>query len=144
MEQYFKKSLFERVMMTGVFVGIFITLATLFYDLLFVESTGFPLSEIINIASLIFAVNLLFLVIGPVYYGFLKLTRFGDVLFIVVFILLTIFLLLMVRGIDRTDNVKLNIEFRRLLSGIIIIAGAGASILLPFLFHNKKFERNVL
>lgn len=144
MEQYFKKSLFERVMMTGVFVGIFITLATLFYDLLFVESTGFPLSEIINIASLIFAVNLLFLVIGPVYYGFLKLTRFGDVLFIVVFILLTIFLLLMVRGIDRTDNVKLNIEFRRLLSGIIIIAGAGASILLPFLFHNKKFEKNVL
>ena len=62
MEQEFRKSVFYRALMTSVFVGIIVTLLTLFFDLIFVESLHFPLSSIINVSSLIFAVNFLFLV----------------------------------------------------------------------------------
>jgi hypothetical protein len=139
-----KKSLFYRSFMTSVFVGIFITLATMFYDIIFVEYLKFPLSAIINVSSLIFAVNLLFLVIGAVYYFFVQNFRKGDVFFIALFTLLTIFLVIKAFSINRTDDEKINVEFRYLLSGIIIITGIGASFVIPYLFHNKKFEDAVL
>jgi hypothetical protein len=38
----------------------------------------------------------------------------------------------------------LNSEFRQLLLGVVIIMGVSAVFLIPFLFHNKKFEEHVL
>lgn len=140
----FKKTLFERVMMTGVFVGIFITVATLFYDVIYVGQTGFPYASYISVTSLIFAVNLVFLVLGPIYYGFIKLSKYGEIVFIALLIAFTVFLLLKVKGVQRTDNAKLNDEFKSLLSGIIIIVSLGAAVILPLLFHNRKFEKSVL
>lgn len=144
MENDFQKSIFYRSLMTSVFVGIFVTLLTMFYDLIFVETVKFPLAAIINVASLIFAVNLLFLVIGLIYYAFIISFKKGDIYFIIVFVLLTFFFLWKAQAVIRTDDYTLNIQFRQLLSGIIVIIGAIASVAIPFLFHNKKFEKYVL
>ncbi|MDP4265269.1 MAG: hypothetical protein Q8941_22275 [Bacteroidota bacterium] len=144
MDQDMKNPAFDKVLMTGVFVGIIITVILLFYHVIFLQSTDFPFSTMINVSTLIFSVNLLFLVIGPVYYGFIKLSKYGNILYMIVFILLTIFLVMKTKGVDRTDDDQLNIEFRQLLSGIIIITGIGISFLLPFLFYNKSFRKNVI
>lgn len=144
MEKDFQKSIFYRSLMTAVFVGIFATLLTMFYDLIFVETVKFPLAAIINVASLIFAVNLLFLAIGLIYYAFIISFKRGDIYFIAVFVLLTFFFLWKAQGVIRTDDYTLNTQFRQLLSGIIVIIGAIASVAIPFLFHNKKFEKYVL
>jgi hypothetical protein len=143
METDFKKPPFYRSLMVAVFVGILTTLLTMFYDLLFVDVFKFPLSAIINVASLIFAVNLIFLVIGPVYYAFITLFRKGDILFIAVFILLTAFLVWKAEGTHRTDDPVVNMQFRNLLAGIIILIGLSA-LCIPFLFHSKKFEKHVV
>jgi hypothetical protein len=57
---------------------------------------------------------------------------------------ITVLLVLKVKGVVRTDDIQLNIEFRELLSGIIIITGIGIAILIPFLFHNKGFRKHVI
>jgi hypothetical protein len=144
MENDFQKSIFCRSMLTALFVGIFTTLLTMIYHITFVDMLNFPLSAIINVATLIFFVNLLFLVIGFIYYGFISTFKKGDVFFIIVFILLTVFLVWKTEGVDRTDDPALNIQFRTLLSGIIIIMGISASLAIPFLFHNRKFEKYIL
>ena len=143
METDFQKPRFYRAFMTAVFVGIFTSLFTLFYDLAFVKIFNFPLSDIINVASLIFFVNILFLVIGFIYYGLISVSKKGDAFFILVFILLTVFFVWKAEGVHRTDDHMLNVQFRNLLSGIIIIIGILA-ISIPFLFHSKKFEKHVL
>lgn len=144
MENDFQKPMFSRALMTAVFVGYFTTLLTLIYDLIFVQMLKFPFSTFINVATLIFSVNLIFVVIGFIYYGFLSAFKKGDLYFIIVFILLSIFFVWRAEGIERTDNYTVNIQFRNLLSGIIIIIGAAASLVIPLLFHNKKFEKYVL
>jgi len=143
MEKEFQKSVFYRALMTAVFVGIFTTILTLFYDLLFVKVIKFPLSVIINVASLIFFVNILFLVIGFIYYGFLRLFRKGDLVFVIASVLLTIVLVIAAEGVHRTDDPTVNSEFRNLLAGIIILIGIATAV-IPLLFHSKKFEEYVL
>lgn len=138
-----KRNSFDKVLMAGIFVGIVVTVVSLFVDATFLESTGFPYDIIINVSSLIFGVNLVFLVIGVIYYAFTRLPKYGTVFFITVFVLLTLFLLLKVKGIERTDNALLNSEFRELLSMIIILVASGA-IVLPFLINNRKFREHVI
>jgi len=139
-----RKSLFYRAFMTSVFTGIFVTLATIFYDLVFVEYFKYPLSAIINVSSLIFGINLVFLVIGPVYFFFLQFFKKGDVPFIVLFMLLTVLFVIKASAIHRTDDINVNTQFHYLLAGIIILTGTGVFVGIPFLFHNKKFEEHVL
>ena len=74
MENYdFRKSVFCRAMMTGVFVGFVSTIIALVYNIFYRDETGYLPADIINVSSLIFAMNLIFWVIGIIYYFFLVL-----------------------------------------------------------------------
>lgn len=144
MEEDFQKPIFDRSLMTCVFVGITGTLLCMFYDVFFVKYLNYPLSAIINVATLIFAVNLFFLVIGFLFYGFITLSRYGERIYIFVFILMTVFFIWKIQSVHRTDNYHINLQFRYLASGIIVILGLLASVAVPFLFHNKKFNKYVV
>ncbi|MEP7376865.1 MAG: hypothetical protein ABI675_25930 [Chitinophagaceae bacterium] len=144
MEEVFQKSIFDRSLLTCVFVGIIGTLLCMFYDLFFVEYLKYPLSTIVNVATLIFGVNLVFLVIGFLFYGFITISRYGERIYIIVFILMTGFFIWKMQGVQRTDNDLVNLQFRYLSSGIIIILGLLASVAVPFLFHNKQFNKYVV
>lgn len=143
METDFKKGPFYRALMVAVFLGILTTLLTMFYDMVFVDVFKFPLSAIINVASLIFAVNLIFLIIGPVYYAFIAFFKKGDIFYVIVFILLTVFFVWKAEGAHRTDDHLVNMQFRNLLAGIIILIAISA-LLIPVLYHSKKFEKFVV
>ena len=144
MEEDFQKTIFDRSLMTCVFVGIIGTLLCMFYDLFFVEYLKYALSTIINVATLIFGVNLVFLVIGFLYYGFITFSRYGERIYIIVFILTTGFFIWKMQGAHRTDNDLINLQFRYLSSGIIILLGLLASVAVPFLFHNRQFNKYVV
>lgn len=143
MEKNFQKNIFYKSFMTCVFVGIVGTLLSMFYHLVFVEYFHYPLA-IINVATLIFGVNLVFLVIGLLFYSFITSSRRGEQIYIAVFILITAFFTWKIQGVHRTDNDLINQQFRYLLSGIVIILGLLASIVVPFLFHNKQFNEYVV
>ncbi|HRO47185.1 hypothetical protein [Agriterribacter sp.] len=135
---------FSKAFLTGLFVGIISTFICLTYNLVYRTETGFMPTDIINVASIIFGVNILFIVIGLIYFALTKASAKGELVFIILFSLLTVFLAWQAEGVNRSVNHEMTVQFRGLLLGVIIIMGIGASFLVPFLFHNKKFERNVL
>jgi hypothetical protein len=138
------KSTFYRSLMTGLFVGIVDTLLCLLFNLFFRESTHFLPTSIVNVASLIFFINLLFPLIGIVYNFFLRSFKKGDVLFAIVFIVLTVLCVWGISLVQRSNNPTENSEFHTLALVIALVLGLSAAFLLPFLYHNRKFEEYVV
>lgn len=143
MESSFQTS-FSKSLMTGLFAGMIATVICLVYNIGFRSETNFPLNNIINVSTLIFFVNILFPLIGIVHYWFVRYIKRGEVFFIAVLIALTLYFIVSVRSLHRSDDQVLNIEFHHLLTAMIIIMGVAASIGIPVLFHSKKFEEHVL
>ena len=139
----FPRSKFYQAMMTGLFVGFASTTICLVYNVMFRSSTRFELSDIINVSSLIFIINLLFPVIGVIYYGLLKAFKKADVIFLILFIVFTLFFAWRAELVHRSDDPLLNSEFRNLLLGIVLIIGVSA-LAIPFLFRSRKFQDAVL
>ena len=124
--------------MTGLFVGIIDTLICLVYNIAYRNITGYIPSSLINVSSLIFGVNLLLLLIGIVYYFFLWAFKRGDVVFEVVTVAATVWLVWTTAGLTRFDNARLDSEFRGLLGGIVLIVGVSTAC-IPFLYRSRRF-----
>jgi hypothetical protein len=135
---------FSSAILTSVFAGIITTLLCFAYYVGYKEITGFPLSGLINVSSLIFIINTFFLVVGYIYFVFIKNFRRGDVLFVVLFVLLTALSIWQAYGIHRSDNPVVNMQFHQLLAGIFLINGVVVFAGIPFLFHNRKFNEAVI
>jgi hypothetical protein len=130
-------------MMTGLFVGIIDTVICLAYNIGYRNYTGYLPSSLINVSSLIFAVNLLLLVIGIVYFFFLRAFRRGDILFEVVAIAVTVWLIWKTAGLTRFGDPKLDSGFRGLLGGILLILGASVAC-IPLLYRSRRFVDAVI
>lgn len=135
---------FSKALLTGLFAGIAATFICIIYSAIYHNETDFPLFNFINVSSLIFCVNILFVVIGIVYYWFTKYIKRGELLFIVLFILIALLCILKAAGIHRSDDPLWNLEFHHLLIAMVIIMGIAAVVGIPVLFHNKGFEEHVL
>jgi len=134
---------FFNAMMTGLFVGIIDTLICLSYSIGYRNYTGYLPSAIINVSSLIFAVNLILLLLGIAYYGFLRASGIGTGLYLAVILVLTAFLTWKTAELIRFNDARLDNGFRGLLIGIILILGVSAAC-LPFLYRSKKFLDSVI
>ena len=143
MEYGSSRSPFYRSMMTGLFVGIVATVVCLFFNVIYRESTNFYPADYINVSSLIFAVNLVFWVVGIVYYLFQRAFSRADIIFDVVFILVLLFCIWRVAEGLRTDDQLLNSHFRTLMIGILVILAIGV-FAIPYLYHSRKFEDGVI
>jgi hypothetical protein len=105
----------------------------------------FPLSDFINVSSLIFLINLLFPIIGIIHYGFVAAFKKAEIVFVIVFLALTAFLVWRIASMHRTENNQLvNMEFRQLLLPIVLILGISAGVFVPLLYRNRKFRDSVL
>ena len=135
---------FSKAFLTALFVGIITSVICLIYYAIFRAETGMLTAAIINVASIIFGVNSLFLLLCILYYFLRQLNSTGEIIYIAGLILLTIFFSWKAETVVRSSDHALAIEFRELLLGIVLIVGIAAAIVVPYLFHNKKFERNVL
>jgi hypothetical protein len=135
---------FSSALLTSVFAGLTATILCMAYYLGFKEVTGFPYSAIINVSSLIFGINILFVLVGLVYSFFIKYSRKGEVQFIILFVAVTLVLVFAAMNTHRSDDALLNREFHELLAGLVIIMGVSAFALIPILFHNRKFIDHVL
>ena len=144
MDEYdFPKPAFSQTLITGVFVGYLATVFCLVYNIIFRDRTGFPLSDFINVSTIIFLVNLIFPVIGIVYYGIIATCKRADLIFDILCVLVLSFCIWKTETVHRTTEAHLNAEFKTLLLGIVIILGIG-SFLIPVLYHSQKFKEAVL
>lgn len=143
MNYEYHQSPLSKAILTSVFVGFFATLVCLIFNIIFRERTGYLPADFINVSSLIFVVNLIFLVAGLLYFCFLRFFKKGDIVFEILFGLLTIFCAWRASYAHMENSKILSSEFRTLLIGVIMIMGVGIE-LVPLLFHNKKFVDAVL
>lgn len=132
-------SIFFKAMMTGLFVGIIDTIICLAYNVIYRDMTGYVPSAFINVSSLIFAVNLLLLVVGILFYGFHRVSGFGDGLFVAILLGITLLLTWKAISIHRFENAHDNNGFHGLLAGVILICGLSAAC-IPFLYKSEKFQ----
>ena len=135
---------FTRAFMTALFAGIITSVICLIYNGIYRDETGLAPTDIINLGSIIFGVNIIFLLVGILFYIMRLWKGTGEIIYIAALALLTVFLSWKAEGVVRSSNHDVTIAFRGLLLGIILIMGISASIAVPVLFHNKKFERNIL
>lgn len=135
---------FSKAVLTGVFTGFVTTLLCMIFYLVYKDVTGFSLSFLINVSSLIFLINVLFLAVGVIYYWFVKYFKKGDLIYIILFVLITVVSVWGETGIHRADDQLLNFQFHQLFGGLIIIIGIAAFAGIPILYHNKKFNDNVI
>jgi len=139
----FPKPTFSQTLITGVFVGYIATIFSLAYNIIFRDRTGFPLSDFINVSTIIFLVNLIFPVIGIIYCGIIVTFKRADLIFDILCVVVLAFCIWKTETVRRTAEAHLNAEFKTLLLGIVIILGIG-SFLIPVLYHSKKFKEAVL
>lgn len=131
-------------MMTGLFIGIIDTVVSLGFNIGYRSFfSGYVPSDLINVSSLIFGVNLLLLVIGMIYYLFTKVFGKWDIVFSIVFLLITLYLIWQISLGHRFSDPAENREFKGLLMGIVLIIGLSVST-LPNLFHSKFLDKYVL
>jgi len=137
---------FVKALMTGLAIGITDTLLCLGYNLFIRKdgTTGFFSSDIINVSSIIFGVNILFVLIGVLYYGFLKAQIKGEVVFSLIFLALTIVGVVVAAHVRRSPDPAQNSRFHLLLTGVILILGLSAAVGMPLLYHSKKFREHIL
>jgi membrane protein DedA with SNARE-associated domain len=136
---YDQRTPLSSALMTGLFGGLISTIIILFYNIFFRLATNFPLSDIINVSSIIFVTNLIFLIVGLFYFFLHKVSAKGDTVYLVIIAALIIVLLWMTAGIQRSENPAYTHDFRVFLSGIIIVMGVSA-LLVPLLIRKKWFQ----
>lgn len=135
-------SIFFQAMMTGLFVGIIDTLICLAFNIGYRYETGYFPSEFINVSSLIFMVNLTMLVVGLIYFAFVRFVG-KDIVYLTVMLLLTAFLAWKSATVVRFGDSHMDSGFHGLLTGIVLILGISASC-IPLLFRNRKFLDTVI
>lgn len=136
---------FSKSVLTGLFGGLMATLICLLYGFIFRFNTGFTMSAIINVPSIIIVCHILLVVAGMLYYAFRKAFKSAaPIAFSLVFALLTIFCVWKTQSVERSPIHELTVQFRELLTGMVVIIGIIVSTGIPYFFANKKFEDNIL
>jgi drug/metabolite transporter (DMT)-like permease len=127
-----------KPLMAGLFAGFIAALLALVYNIFFRESTGFTLTPVINVSSIIFAVVLILTAAGAVYAVFDRYIKRPVVPYIIVSLILTILSLRFSLTVHRTDDPVQNNEFHWELFGVVMICGLLATFLIPYLATKKN------
>jgi len=136
---------FSKAVLTGLFGGLMATLICLLYGFIFRFNTGFTMSAIINVPSIIIVCHILLVISGMLYYAFKKfLKRVAPVAFAVIFGLITVFCVWKTQSVERSPIHELTVQFRELLTGMIVIIGVMISFGVPYFFGSKKFSDKIL
>src|ERR1700761_2719136 len=87
-----QENTFTNMMLTGLFIGIIDTLICLAYNIGYRDFTGYAPSALVNVSSIIFAVNLLLLLTGMIYFLFTQVFHSKDYIYVLAALLFTGFL----------------------------------------------------
>ena len=138
-----RHSAFFKALMTGLFIGIIDTIILLAYNIGYRSETGYIPSEIINVSSLIFGVNLLLTIVGVLFFFFHRYIRGGDVVYTIFFLALTIWLAFKTFPSVRFGDAHLDSGWHGLMGGVVLICGISAAC-LPLLYRSEKFQDAVI
>jgi hypothetical protein len=133
-----------RAFMTALFVGVADALLCLIYNVIYRKGRPYFSSDIINVSYIIFGVVFLFAMIGLVYLFALRLFRQGNLIFMFLMIILSTLAILGIHSGNFSSDIVECQSLRAEATGITIIAGFSATVLVPLLHGSHKFELYVV
>ena len=133
-----------RAFMTALFVGVADALLCLIYNVVYRSGRPYFSSDIINVSYIIFGIVFLFAMIGLVYLFALRLFRQGNLIFMFLMIILSTLALLGIHSGHFSSDLVENQSLRAEATGITIVVGFSAAVLVPLLHGSHKFELYVV
>jgi hypothetical protein len=134
MNHDYEQTEFSKSLLAGLFAGIAATFFSLLYNSYFRLYTGFPLSEMVNVSTIIFALVLIVTVAGLIFYLFHHYFKKGTIIYQMAGTVITGLLIAGAMQVQRSSDSILANEFRELLLGVITITGVCTVLVVPFLF----------
>lgn len=134
----YQQTEFSKAILAGLFAGIIATLLNLGYDFFYRDITGFQLSQIINVPSIIIASTLLLTIAGLFFYFFHHYLKHGGIVYRIIFLLLTLFCAYLSMHVQRSSDPVVSNNFKWLLFGVVVILGSLVVFYIPYLFDNDK------
>ncbi len=133
-----------RAFMTALFVGVADALLCLIYNVIYRSGRPYFSSDIINVSYIIFGIVFLFAMIGLVYMFAQRLFRQGNLVFMALMIVVTVWALLAIHSGHFSPDPVGNQSLRAESTGITIIVGFSAAAGIPLLHSSHKFELYVV
>jgi hypothetical protein len=133
MEQTNQEAQAYKPIMAGLVTGIVATVLNIFYDIFYRGSTRYEPSQLINVATIIFGTLLILVVAGSIYAIIGRYVRQVNAVFILLFLILTLYLVYLTLHVQRGPDPIVAAQFRGLLLGLIIISGALTIFMVPYL-----------
>lgn len=126
-----------KPLMAGLFAGYIATVLNIVYDVFFRESTSFPLHELINVSTIIFATLFVLTLAGIVFAFFQRYFKSGLIIYVVLSMLLSVVCIYGIEHVQRSADANVTLQFQHLLLGIFIITGLFATVGIPYLVRHS-------
>jgi hypothetical protein len=136
MDHNYEHTEFSKSILAGVFAGIASVVLCLIYNTAFRNASGFPLSEMINVSTIIFALLLVVTLAGYIFYLLHHYFKRGTLIFQLGAVVVTALLMAGSMQVDRSNNLLFTKQFHELLAGIVLITGLSIVFIIPYLFRN--------
>ncbi|MDQ2751720.1 MAG: hypothetical protein M3R72_01705 [Bacteroidota bacterium] len=133
----YKQTLLSKCALSGVMAGFAAVLFNVIYNFIYRSVSGYALSEVFNITSLIFS-SILFTLVASIILFFLLRIKSGQIIYVILFLLLTVAGIYAASQTQRSDVAVDQHEFRILFTGIVIIDGLCAAFVVPYLVNHDK------
>ena len=133
----FKQTLLSRCILSGLLAGMAAVVINFAYNYIYREASGYSLSEVVNVVSMIFSSILVTLIAGIFLYLSSKIKN-GRLIYVVLILVLTIAGIYAASQTERSNVPANQHEFRILFAGIIIIDGLCAAFLVPYFTNHQK------
>ncbi|MGJ7033115.1 DUF6069 family protein [Niabella hirudinis] len=126
-----------KPLMAGLFAGYIATVFNLVFDVFFRQKTDFPLHELINVSTIIFATLFALPLAGIAFAAIDRLFPKGDRIYIVLSTLFTVLCIYGTLQVHRSPDPVVTTQFQHLLLGMVIISGVFATIGVPWLVKHQ-------
>jgi hypothetical protein len=135
-DKHAKTTSFSRALMAGVVCGVIAALLNAVYDLFYRTSTGFESDKLISPVPIFFAIPVVMMVAGIIFFEMVEFIKVGRLLFTAIFLVLTV--IAIVFDVSARGESGAMSGRSGLLLGIVIVTGLVVAFLLPFLATHPK------
>jgi hypothetical protein len=134
----YKNTPLSKAVLGSLLTGIIVTIVNLIYDHIYRSIANYYFSEIFSIYALISFSILICMAGGIIYFLLNKYLAKGTIVYIILFVALTIAGLFMHMGSYKPDGDSIASGIKGLKIGLDIITGASAAFLVPYFAEHPK------
>ena len=132
MDYNYKQTNLSKAIFGGLFAGLIACAAAEIFNIIFRLSTGFSSATFINVETLIFAPVIFCVIAGILYFILTKFVKKGRLIYIVLFVLITVAGVVMGFMRHYTSSGPAFQKALVLHTGIVLIIGCTAAFVQPY------------